>query len=224
MSCYEWERGTIKLSVKEYNRVKKAFIGELKAAQEKAYQNAVKLYDRILAEMKGKRSVDTYSIYSDVRDLKVANHDRWGPSYTEIDLDSEGIFYNTCLNKESHTKKPLKPKKKDYFPKIDRKRVGFSNGDFDISFNDDSKSVYWNVGENNHAKDHAHGHPVAKAIFSLLSGVKWTRGTGGTILSNDEYNQDSGDDYEGGGGSYVTMTFGGEKDKAKERRMMARSF
>ena len=224
MSCYEWERGTIKLPVKEYNRVKKAFIGELKAVQEKTYQNAVKLYDKILAEMKGKRSVDTYSIYFNVRNQKVANHDRWGPSYDEIDLDEEDIFYNTYLNKESRTKKPLKPKKKDYFSKIDRKKVGFGNGDFDISFNDDSKSVYWNVGENNHAKDHAHGNPVAKALFSLLSGVKWTRGTGGTIVGNDEYNQDSGGDYEGGGGSYVTMTFSIEKDKAKERRMMARSF
>ena len=81
----------------------------------------------------------------------------------------------------------------------------FDHGDFNIAFTDKDKCIYWNVDENNHARDHAHDHPVAKALFRLLKTVKWTRGTGGTLVGNDEYNRES--DCEGGGGNYVTMTF-----------------
>ena len=219
MSKYEWERGTIKLSVKEYSRVKKAFIEELKKTQETAYNNAIKLYDKILASVKGRRGVDIHSAYANCQFTRVPSYDLWGKSYTESNLDEDGIFYDKYLNHENRTKRPLKPKKKDFATKIDRKNLGFSSGDFCISFADNQKTIHWEVYENNHARDHAHAHPVAKALFKLLKDVNWTRGTGGTIVGNDEYNQDT--DYAGGGGNYITDSFGPIGKEA--RRDYARS-
>jgi hypothetical protein len=206
MSKYEWERGTIKLSVKEYSRVKKAFVEELKKAQEKSFQNANKLYDKILASVKGRRGVDIHSAYHNCQMERVASYSIWSSGYTEVNLDEDELFYRTCLNHENRTKRPSKPKKKDFFKKIDRKNVSVDFEDAYVRFNDKSHTITWEVQENNHAIERAHSHPIAKALFGLLNKVNWTRGTGGTIVGNDEYNQDS--DYAGGGGNYITMSFG----------------
>jgi hypothetical protein len=204
MSCYESESGTIKLSTKEFARLKREFIQTLKSNQELAFQNAIKLQTKMLSAAKGKRNVDWLSVYGN---CQFESQGQFFNS-THTDLDENGTFYRVNFS-NGKNKKPLKPKKKDYFEKINRKELWFDNGDFNIAFTDKSKSIYWNVDENNHARDHAHSHPVAKALFRLLRTVKWTRGTGGTICGNDEYNRDC--DYEGGGANYVTKTFGNLK-------------
>ncbi len=193
MSCYEWERGVIKLNTKEYSRVKKAFIDAIRMDQEKKLQRAVELYNCILAKVKGKRGVDIHSAYYSVR----SEND---------DLDEESVFYETCLNHNNRCKRPLKPKKKDFIFKVERKNPSVDLMEASISFNDSNRTIGWNVEENNHSKERAHNKPLAKALFKLLADVKWTRGTGGTIVGNDEYNQDNSD--YGGGGNYVTMRFG----------------
>ena len=84
-------------------------------------------------------------------------------------------------------------------------------------FSDASRSVSWRVEENNHARDTAREHHMGRAFFAALSKVEWVRGTGGTIVGNDEYNRDS--EYDGGGGNYVTGSFGTEsKAKVRARR------
>jgi hypothetical protein len=203
MSCYEWERGDIKMSVKEYSRVKKAFIESMKKAQEDAYNNALKLYNRIIETTKGKRGVDFESAYHNCQYSRTSTYSSWGSGYTETNLDKSGTFYSKYVNR---TKKPLKPKKKDYITKVDRKNVSVDLEDAYIGFRDSSRTITWEVSENNHAKEHAHAHPLAKTLFNLLHKVEWTRGTGGTIVGNDEYNRD--DSYAGGGGNYITMSFG----------------
>jgi len=88
-------------------------------------------------------------------------------------------------------------------------------GDASIRLSNKSHTMGWYVGENNKAPERAHRHPMARLLFSELNRMKWTRGSGGTIVGNDEYNQDSG--AVGGGGNYVVAEYG-PKAKGRQRR------
>ena len=184
MSCYEWERGDLKLSVKEYSRVKKAMIAEFNRHNENEYNKAVKVWERLKAH--GKPRGQT-----------------WTSVFDKLQLWSMSEDFQWHNMKDG---KLLKPKKKDYLKKVDRKRVEIYFEDACIVFNDKDRVIHWNVGENNHAKDRAWDHPLGKVFYNILRRVDWTRGTGGIFVGNDEYNRDS--DYEGGGGNYVTARFG----------------
>ena len=200
MSCYEWERGTIQLSVKENSRVKKAMIAGIKTYQENAHKNAIKLYEKMIASAKGKRGVNWQTVYGNCRTESVSRSTFFLSSHEETDLDPMDKMY------PQENKRPLKPKKKDFIVKVERKNLALYFEDAQISFNDKNRTIFWSVSENNHAREWCHKHYYAKTLFSLLNTVKWTRGTGGTIVGNDEYHRD--DDYEGGGANYVTISFG----------------
>lgn len=97
---------------------------------------------------------------------------------------------------------------------LDLKKVSQSasleTSDFSVGLVNETRTVVWNVPENNHARESAHAHWFAKKLFTALSRIEWTRGTGGAIVGNDEYHRDS--DYEDGGGNYLVLRFG-PKDK-----------
>lgn len=128
MSCYEWERGTFKLPVKEYKRVRDALLA--------------------FAKTNGDNVVD-------------------------------------C--KESKT-------------------IEVKDEECTIHCSDSTHNIAWDVPENNHARETAAEQPMAMEFFRLLRSVQWTKGTGGKIVANDEYNRDSNED--GGGGNYVVQAYG----------------
>lgn len=68
------------------------------------------------------------------------------------------------------------------------------------------RSITWRVEENNRAVERARDTAVARALFHGLSSVVWTRGTGGEIAGNDEYNRDSRE--SGAGANYITGSYG----------------
>jgi len=212
MSCYERERGEIKLSVAEYGRVKKEMIAVKQKCAEDAYINALKLYDRMITAAKGKRGVDWRSLYNELQ-IIAGSRDSW--SFTpSVHLDPDGKFF---LSMNYENKRPPKPKKKDYIVKIDRKKFYLSFEEASISFMDTNRTIIWNVSENNHSRERAREHSIARSFFKILNSVKWTRGTGGSIVANDEYNQD--DREHGGGGNYEVDSYGPER---KEKRSFAR--
>jgi hypothetical protein len=210
MSCYEWERGTFKLSVAGYKKFKKEFILGMQKIYDNAYQDALTLHEKMIAEAKGKRGVQWFDLFQKLRNVHSMSGGMFSCS-TYKDLDelglAEGSFFRK-RNGEGRTMhvRPLKPRKSDFTIQKRQVNPSFDFEDAYVSFDDKRRTITWNVEENNHACDRAGEHAFGKLFFRVLGNVKWTRGTGGTIVGNDEYNRD---DYEaGGGGNQIKATYG----------------
>lgn len=97
--------------------------------------------------------------------------------------------------------------------------VGFGSGDTSITVSRADRTVFWQVSENNRAVECAHEHPMGVAFFDILGSVRYTRGSGGVIVGNDEYNRDSVE--VDGGGNYETCRFGPERKRKKIKELRA---
>lgn len=186
MSCYNWERGTIKIPTKEYSKLRKAVITEHNRLQDERFELALRCHAKVLAAKKGKRGFNAY---------------HWANS-------ADGIPWNVIHLMFSHDPKTNKwkfhkPKKKGLDKKPLTKDALLSLGGSAIIFKD--RTVIWDVAENNRAVEDERAKPLAKFFFRKLDNITWTRGSGGKIVGNDEYNREA--DYEGGGGCYVTATY-----------------
>jgi len=191
MSCYEWENGTIVLPTKIFAKFRRQYIDGWNEIQEMKLAKLKTWRETALRDGKGKRN---YSF----KDRMLCMASNW---YDEQLI--EMLF--------DDNRKPKMPTKK-MFSFANGRDFAFDLGEAGIGFSKKEHSVTWSVFENNHACDTAKVLPESHLLFIMLGEVEWTRGSGGVIVGNDEYNRD---DYnEGGGGNYVKMTFG----KQKERR------
>lgn len=188
MSCYEWEKGRILLPSKDYSKFRQEVIKAWNDWWLKVLEHA-------------KQAVEVLRVNPD-RTASEVLYDKWAPARSMHDDTLHAIV---CIipNKDG---KWMMPKKQDLPLKPISKGCCLNLGEAFIILLDNERTVVWSVSENNHACDRAHDHPVAKVLFRLLSQVKWVRGTGGEIVGNNEYNQES--DYAGGGGNFVKQTYG----------------
>jgi hypothetical protein len=196
------------------------------------YVTSVRLHSDLLAAGQNTRNFDYGRALESLLDQRSQQAGRYGwadvPVYdfktftkhdlvlmlvTERSVSEDGrVIYHYGTS----AKKPYALRKKDFAPippsKMDRMRAGY---DGMLSFDSKERTVTWSVSENNRAVDDARESFVGELFFKVLSQVNWTRGTGGVIVGNDEYNRDAGSDYEGGGGNYRTASFGplGERDE-----------
>jgi len=213
MSRNEWERGELKMSVKEFGSVRRDMVAFCNERQAQLFERAKTIYQTLKTSGKGKRNFDFLSAYDAI--LNSNNHnDADADGYDEI---YRSLFINVQVNELiagqpmkvwRQSKKPKAPKKSHFAPlkqSVERIDIG---GEASIGFKKDTRTIIWNVEENNHSVDRARNSAIGRAFFKRLARVEWTRGTGGQIIGNDEYNEDSGRDYAGGGGSYVTARFG----------------
>jgi hypothetical protein len=195
MSRYEWERGTLKIPTKEWAGLKKVVREEHNRVAQAQFAYCEKLYAHYAARAKGNKNFDyraeCWQISGGHRPTLRTMH--------EWEQDKAYLVYHV------HLTEPKRPLKKD-FALATNKTTDFSLGEASISFGDATHSVMWMVAENNHAIDRAREHPVAVVFFRALKGIVWTRGSGGTIVGNDEYNRDNA--REGGGSNYVTDRYG----------------
>jgi hypothetical protein len=215
MSRYEWESGELKLPAREWAAFKRDLRAAHDGLQEKAYALAESIFAEVLAAGRGRRGFDYHEEAERVFGRKVSPpasrgfyHAASNPNQgLEPYRDSilAALFPKGLLGKMS------KPKKA-HFPKATNKTTSFGGAGWWISLEDAGRVFRWRVSENNHACETAHEHPLAAAAFRLLDKVKWTRGSGGKIVGNDELNEESSE--EGGGANYVTMRYGplGEAD------------
>lgn len=84
------------------------------------------------------------------------------------------------------------PKKKD-FHKATTATTSFSvsGGEAYIQLDADTRTVTWEVSENNHAIEYANDDPMARIFWAALGQVNWTRGTGGRLWGSNEYDRDA---------------------------------
>ncbi len=79
-------------------------------------------------------------------------------------------------------------------------------GGVDAAITFDGREVSWDVPENNRTVESSRDAPLGRVFFTALSEVRWTRGSGGVIVGNNEANRDS--DYAGGGANFIASGFG----------------
>lgn len=172
------------------------------------HRDAVKIYEAMKKEGKGKRNFNWHTCFWRIAQEKVSFYSRWGSDNNPKYKIHEDASVRSILGR---TGKPLKPQKKS-FPKtkIADKHINIEEGGISWTGADKHEFV-WFVPENNRSVDRARAHPVACKLFSMLDKLtpkEWGRG-GGEIIGNDEYNRDNTD--EGGGGNYVAFSYGKEK-------------
>lgn len=199
MSCYEWESGTLALPTSEVAAMRKA----LNVAHTNQMKSVKALLDRLWPELKKlpadkRRRLDPYS--PPLRHLNAAADD-------EAWWDLHSLFHASGGRKPTaeHWKKSLA------YPSTNR-TSDWRCGEASVSL--EGRHLTWDVPENNHAVDHAHDSWLGRALFAQLDRVKWTRGSGGYFVGNNEYNAD--DCSPGGGGNYLTSTYGPAGEKTRK--------
>jgi len=207
MSRYDWEAGTIKLPTAEFSRVRKAVevadrehkeqvfaatqdfwkgLSRKEQTDPEAYRKAVFRYaDEMYRGAQRQRTLSG-SVYEQ---LERVSRSRWDPQ------TRRQVFG-----------KPRRVQVADMGYPTNRTTVFQLPSGATIAFDRDTSSVSWSTGENNHQVERAHDDPLAQVLFAELGKVRWTRGTGGVLSGNDEYNQGSRE--AGLGGNYVTTGFG----------------
>lgn len=90
--------------------------------------------------------------------------------------------------------------------------------DVELSLVFEGNTLAWDVPSNNHAVDHSRESWIGQELFAQLDAVRWTRGTGGVFVGNNEYNED--DTSAGGGANYVSVAWGpyGRRTHPRETR------
>lgn len=215
MSCYEWERGTIIIPRAQWASFRKGLLTKWNEHQAAYLSEAKRAYARVKDATKGKRGAKRQQAIKASLEDACRRRIIGGYGGSEVDPDKYYRLSNVLLQWAGYDKprKLTTPKAKD-FPKVAvSKSCTLNLVDADVTFDNDTHSVTWEVDENNHACERARRHWFAEALFQALRHVTWTRGSGGKIIGNNEYNRDAGS--EGGGGNYVVDTYGPETKRSR---------
>lgn len=216
MSCYGWEQGTIKLPPAAAKSLRTKLNQHTEQRNAEAMTSVAGFYEH---KGSGGRTPETFRAAMNDWDrnerekIDKLRRRQYGGFSTETDrsraaADAHEDAYEFVYRRMSKHElgKPLQRDLKAAFPKPP-KTGAFTygvGGEAVIAI--DGNTVEWHVPENNHAVDRAREHPTARVFFGELSKVKWTKGTGGKITGNNEYNRDQTD--VGGGANYEVGGYG----------------
>jgi len=195
MSCYDKESGDIVIPVKEWAAFRTALITEWNKLQNNLYDEACKTFSTLKEKYKGKRNVNWREVVSEY----INSHDDYYKALAVADLiltDKYGF---------------VSPKMKDLKIYPTSKSVALSiqeRADVYIRLSNESHTISYGVEENNHACRDAHDLPIVIYMFNLLSKITWTKNSGGVILGNDEYAQESYCFLDSSCEGYTVFSFG----------------
>lgn len=195
MSCYNWEHGTIQLPKSKYAAIRKQFMEGYNAFLLDQLERSKRLREHVLTVNKGKRNVQWFYALQD-------HMNRFGVDWSTVEKMIQGM----------DGKKPRNLNKKLMELANNKTTVFDLAGEGTISFNKERKTVTYDVPENNRSVERARESKVGELFFKTMNSVTWTRGSGGMLIGNDEYNRENQN--AGGGGNYMTASFGkdGKKD------------
>ena len=238
MSCYEWERGTIKIPSADWAKTK-AFVRDamnrrqvaLMEVAEKVHKELVTLLPELKKQLKSKaiREWDFEEKLNAVvnKHITAAETRSRGSLPLFDEYDSRTILDKILITRDPKTRAEISPKlraplKKD-FPIAGNNVNAFTGVDCDLLFDNAARTVQWEVHDNNHAVDHARASVLGRSFFAAMEKITWVRGSGGEIYGNDEYNEYEGRSHSGGGGSMTKKIFSAEQQKKdKEAAAAAR--
>lgn len=219
MSRYDWEEGTILLPSAEVAGLKQALREWANKFHADVRAEAVRLHK---AELGGTRSQRVYTerlraAYSQTRGRSAVRTAALGV-LEQILRDAQAgrgtLHQPTVADVERRAQRATN--------RTTRFTVADTEGYECAYITIEGRTLTWQVPESNHAVERAHEAPLARILFTRLARVTWTRGTGGYLVGNDEYNRDN-DDF-GGGANYLTSTYGPKGRDARTDDYMARGF
>jgi len=216
MSCYNWESGSIKLPSKDWAKFRTDLLKAWNNHYLSNLEKAKRAHKELTAACKGKRGSKRAEALKAAVAKRFTRREYCRLNQRTLDKDVDTDIREMVVtqsgwgNNATYTLKPL-PKKKDLPLKATSKDAEMHLSDAYVKFENGTKSVHWDVSENNRAVEHAHEHWFAQLLFTALGKVEWTRNSGGTLVGNDEYNRDNRD--SGGGGNYTTSEFSQAKQK-----------
>lgn len=193
MGHWETEHGDIVLPSAEFAAVRQA-------VQKAAHEHQEKVFDETQVFWEGltrKEQTDP-DAYRAARTRHVAERKRltesalqsWGrrsvtPHAEEIIDD---VDWRLTLPRGA---KPARVLKSD-LPFPTNRTTEFAAGEGSVTFNKESNTVHWDTGQYRDVISKARNSVAGAALFSRIKDVKWTRGTGGVLMGNDEYAEDAG--------------------------------
>jgi hypothetical protein len=206
MSCNNWAAGTIKIPAKAWPGLKEGLRQTWNAEQDRKLALAGELRAALLKLALNQRNFDWAKAVQDEMSRR-ARADRQADDqiWDRLNEAMNAILPYERRKLTGQPGTPLSPAR-SMFPHATGATKRFSFGEAGISLDETGRQVTWSTGENNHAVERAEAHPMSQTLLRLLNRIEWTPGSGGTIVGNDEYNRDAR--HEGGGGNYVTHSYG----------------
>lgn len=222
MSCNEWESGTIKLPTAEFTKVRKAVEVAERAVLEAAFEKTQVFWKGLTAKQKRDNVAYDAAVYQFAESLR--SRLPHGFSNPDHDSDPTGVAATTAAllfqwvpRGEVFTAKRVQ-RGSVKFPTNKTLTFQTATAGACIQFNRDTSEVTWRA-EGNRAIDRAHQSPVGKTFWDAIDKVRWTRGTGGQGVGNNEYASEA--DYVGGGANYGTWAVGPIGEKADKHGFKA---
>ena len=208
MSCYEWEAGHIVIPSKEWSKFRKGLLTAWNEHLDTLLAKAKRAHKAAVAAGKGKRGENRQKAMKGavarVCGGRISDYGYFEGGHRREAHDLYETITNLLWTGPWNAKKFGAPKKKD-MPYLTVSKGGtVLLPDASITFDNTTRTVHWDVPENNRACEAARDHWFARKFFAALARITWTRGSGGEIVGNNEYNED---EYGHRGNRYVVATY-----------------
>lgn len=193
MGHWEFMAGEFKLPTAEFARVRSAVAEADHKVKEEAFAFTQATWKSLTA--KEKRDPKAYR----------AAVDRALP-YSEssvIDLASS-MMWRAAHNPENKPRRVLQSEA-DY---PTNKTLTFSIDDAGIRFDRENSTVRFSTPEDRHVIERIEGSPVYQVLMKCIREMRWTRGTGGRIWTDNEYADEARRDNGGSSDDLTSEAFG----------------